>query len=162
MIRAGGLAFVGCLLATALASAAEPVIYARFMIDGETKVGEVRGNRVLELDGKVFGAHKPSDRAHDLADIKLLAPVTPGNVFAVGLNYLSHAGLSGAGQPEIFYKSPTSVTGTGAAIPYPAGASSLHYEGELVVVIGKAGRFIPLERAMDHVFGVTAGYDVSE
>jgi 2-keto-4-pentenoate hydratase/2-oxohepta-3-ene-1,7-dioic acid hydratase in catechol pathway len=161
VIRAVCLGLAGCLLAAAVA-AGEPVAYARFMANGQTKIGELRGDRLLEIEGDLFGENKPTNKFHDLADIKLLAPVKPGKVFAVGLNYRSHAGLSGAGQPEIFYKSPTSVTGPGAAIPYPRDASSLHYEGEMVVVIGKAGRFIPVERALDYVFGVTAGNDVSE
>ena len=161
MIRAVCLSLAGCLLVSAMA-VAEPVAYARFQIGGQTKIGELRGDRILEIEGDLFGAHELTNQFHDLADIKLLAPVKPGKVFAVGLNYRSHAGISGAGKPEIFYKSPTSVTGPDAAIPYPKGASSLHYEGEMVVVIGKTGRFIPVERALDHVFGVTAGNDVSE
>jgi 2-keto-4-pentenoate hydratase/2-oxohepta-3-ene-1,7-dioic acid hydratase in catechol pathway len=161
MIRATVLGLVGGLL-FATGASAEPVAYARFMIDGMTKFGEVRGDQVLEIEGGLFGARERNDRVHALGDIKLLAPVKPGKVFAVGLNYRSHAGMSGAGQPEIFYKSPTSVTGPGASIPYPDDASSLHYEGEMVVVIGKTGRFIPVERAMEHVFGVAAGNDVSE
>lgn len=161
MIRAVFLA-AGALLFVSSAATADPVAYARFLVDGLIKVGEVRGDRVVEIEGGLFGAREPTHRSHALGNIKLLAPVAPGKVFAVGLNYRSHAGLSGAGQPEIFYKSPSSVTGPGAAIPYPADASNLHYEGEMVIVIGKTGRFIPPEQALDHVFGVTAGNDVSE
>jgi 2-keto-4-pentenoate hydratase/2-oxohepta-3-ene-1,7-dioic acid hydratase in catechol pathway len=161
MIRAAFLV-AGALLFASTTAIADPVAYARFLVDGAIKVGEVRGDRVVEIEGGLFGVRKATKRSHALGNIKLLAPVAPGKVFAVGLNYRSHAGLSGAGQPEIFYKSPTSVTGPGAAIPYPADASSIHYEGEMVIVIGKTGRFIPPERALDHVFGVTAGNDVSE
>ncbi len=160
MIRALLLALSACLIAAA--ASAEPVAYARFIVDGEIKTGEVRGDRVLEIVGDLFGEHELNQHFHYLSDIKLLAPVEPRKVFAVGLNYRSHAGMSGAGKPETFYKSPTSVTGPGAAIPYPADAHSLHYEGEMVVVIGKTGRFIPRELALDYVFGVTAGNDVSE
>ena len=70
--------------------------------------------------------------------------------------------MAGGARPEIFFKSTTSITGPGAAIPYARDASTLHYEGEMVVVIGKRGRFITPERALDYVFGVTAGNDVSE
>jgi 2-keto-4-pentenoate hydratase/2-oxohepta-3-ene-1,7-dioic acid hydratase in catechol pathway len=161
VIRAVFLA-AGALLLASTAATADPVAYVRFLVDGATKVGEVRGDRVVEIEGGLFGSREPTNRSHALGDIKLLPPVAPGKVFAVGLNYRSHAGLSGAGQPEIFYKSPTSVTGPGAAIPYPADATSLHYEGEMVMVIGKTGRFIPPDQAMEHVFGVTAGNDVSE
>jgi 2-keto-4-pentenoate hydratase/2-oxohepta-3-ene-1,7-dioic acid hydratase in catechol pathway len=164
VIRGLVLGVLAALIASvaALPAIAEPVTYARFVVDGETKVGEVRGDRVLEIKGGLFGAREISDRTHKLADVTLLAPVVPGKIFAVGLNYRSHAGMSGAGKPEIFYKSPTSVTGPGAPIPYPVDASSLHYEGEMVVVIGKAGKFIAEADALDHVFGVTAGNDVSE
>lgn len=164
MIWAGlaGIAawLAGCILAAV--AVAEPVAYARFLVDGQTKVGVVRGDRVLEIEGDLFGDHKLGDTFHYLVDVQLLAPVAPAKVFAVGLNYRSHAGMSGARKPEIFYKSPTSVTGPGAPIPYPKDASSLHYEGEMVVVIGKGGRFIAEADALDHVFGVTAGNDVSE
>lgn len=164
MIRAVWAGLAACLAVCGVAAVAwaEPVAYARFVVDGQTKTGVVRGDRVLEIEGDPFGAHKLGDTFHYLADIQLLAPVAPGKVFAVGLNYRSHAGMSGAGKPEIFYKSPTSVTGPGAPIPYPEDATSLHYEGEMVVVIGKGGRFIAEADALDHVFGVTAGNDVSE
>jgi len=156
------VALAGACLLCAGAAWAEPTVYARFKIDGEVKTGVVRGDRALEIVGDLFGEHEFNHHFHYLRDIELLAPVVPRKVFAVGLNYRSHAGMSGGAKPEIFYKSPTSVTGPEAAIPYSPDASSLHYEGEMVVVIGKSGRFIPPERAMEHVFGVTAGNDVSE
>ena len=70
-------------------------------------------------------------------------------------------GGSGAG-PQGRRGTSTSVTGPDAPIPYPEDSSSLHYEGEMVVVIGKGGKFIAEADALDHVFGVTAGNDVSE
>lgn len=161
MIRAL-IGITAAVLFSVSGALAEPVAYARFLVNGETKVGQIQGDRVFEIDGDLFGEHSISRRFHSLAIVRLLAPVTPRKVFAVGLNYRSHAGMSGGARPEIFYKSPTSVTGPGAAIPYSRDARGLHYEGEMVVVIGKKGRFIPKQRALDHVFGLTAGNDVSE
>ena len=64
--------------------------------------------------------------------------------------------------PPIFLKLPTTIVPAGADIIYPDGATDLHYEAELVVVIGKEARNVSPEDAGDYVFGITAGNDVSE
>jgi 2-keto-4-pentenoate hydratase/2-oxohepta-3-ene-1,7-dioic acid hydratase in catechol pathway len=98
-----------------------------------------------------------------LADVELLAPVTPSKVIAVGLNYRSHIGdQDPAPYPGLFAKYPTSIVGPGADIVIPPDAGNVHYEGELVVVIGKTAKNVAEEDAHDYIFGVTAGNDVSE
>jgi 2-keto-4-pentenoate hydratase/2-oxohepta-3-ene-1,7-dioic acid hydratase in catechol pathway len=57
---------------------------------------------------------------------------------------------------------PTSIVGPGADIVYPEGASNVHFEGELVVVIGRRAKDVPAASAAEYIFGVTAGNDVSE
>ena len=105
-----------------------------------------------------------------LANLTLLAPVEPSKVIAVGLNYGSHIeeGRSHIGDspvaeyPGLFAKFPTSIIGPDAEIVIPRDAGDVHYEGELVVVIGSTTKNVPIEDAADHIFGVTAGNDVSE
>jgi 2-keto-4-pentenoate hydratase/2-oxohepta-3-ene-1,7-dioic acid hydratase in catechol pathway len=64
--------------------------------------------------------------------------------------------------PQPFFKSPSSLAADGAQIVLPRGAGVVHYEAELVIVIGKTARNVPREDALDYVFGVTCGNDISE
>lgn len=92
------------------------------------------------------------------------APVPrPRNVFAVGLNYRTHAEESGMAAPTtplVFTKFPSCIVGPDAAIPLAA--SAVDYEVELVVVIGRAGRDIAEADAWSYVAGLTVGQDVSD
>lgn len=96
--------------------------------------------------------------------IRLGPPVPrPPQVFGIGLNYRDHAqeaGLDLPAEPMVFTKFPSSVTGPFAEVRLPS--DRVDYEVELVVVIGKEGHAIPVERAWDHVAGLTVGQDVSE
>jgi 2-keto-4-pentenoate hydratase/2-oxohepta-3-ene-1,7-dioic acid hydratase in catechol pathway len=84
-------------------------------------------------------------------------------VIAAGLNYKSHIGqASPAKYVGLFAKFPTSLSGNDAEIPYPADATSLHYEAEICVVMGKRAQNITEAQVKDHIFGVTACNDVSE
>jgi 2-keto-4-pentenoate hydratase/2-oxohepta-3-ene-1,7-dioic acid hydratase in catechol pathway len=95
--------------------------------------------------------------------VKLLAPCEPSKVIAVGLNYRSHLGTrEPAAYPGLFAKYPTSIVGHEENIVLPADAQNVHYEGELVVVIGKRAKDVPPGQAAGYIFGVTAGNDVSE
>ena len=84
-----------------------------------------------------------------------------GKVNAVALNYRSHAGMSGGARPELFAKLPSAVVGPDQAIVLPALASGVHFEGEMVVVIGKRARSVSAAEALVYIFGITAGNDVS-
>jgi 2-keto-4-pentenoate hydratase/2-oxohepta-3-ene-1,7-dioic acid hydratase in catechol pathway len=92
-----------------------------------------------------------------------LAPVQPSKVIAVGLNYQSHLGTrTPAAYPGLFAKMPTSIIATGEDIVLPPDAKNTHYEGELVIVIGRRASRVSQADAKSYVFGVTAGNDVSE
>jgi 2-keto-4-pentenoate hydratase/2-oxohepta-3-ene-1,7-dioic acid hydratase in catechol pathway len=87
----------------------------------------------------------------------------PQQVFAIGLNYHSHAAESGLAvptSPMVFTKFSSSLAGPNA--PIPVGSPSVDWEAELVLVIGTGGRSIPAGRAWAHVAGVTVGQDVSD
>lgn len=64
--------------------------------------------------------------------------------------------------PQPFFKSPSCLVGHGANIVLPKDSKSVHYEAELVIVIGKEAKSVPKEKALEYVFGVTCGNDVSE
>lgn len=97
----------------------------------------------------------------------LLAPFVPVNIFAIGLNYQEHASetkFDTAQYPVIFMKATSSVNSPFGPIVPPACAlrgPETDYEGELAVVIGKTAKNIPVESAMDAVFGYCCANDVS-
>lgn len=99
---------------------------------------------------------------------RLLAPVPPVPViFGIGLNYRRHAAETGRPiprSPVVFGKSPGSVVGPGAAIEIHRSCMDppqVDYEVELAVVIGRRGRDVPRESALEHVLGYTVANDVS-
>ena len=162
-----------CLaLGAACAAGVQPVVaqpastatrYVRFAHDERVAYGVLEGESVRELRGDPFSGATPTGRALKLAEVRLLAPCTPGKVIAVGLNYRSHIGdRPVAPYPGLFAKLPTSIVGPGDDIVLPADAENAHYEGEMVIVIGRRARNVPAASARDHVFGVTAGNDISE
>ncbi len=146
------------------AEASQQVIkYVRYSHEGATSYGILEGDTVHALDGDLFASPQRSGQSMPLADVTLLAPVEPSKVIAVGLNYRSHIGRSPVPEyPGLFAKFPTSIVGPDAEIIIPADAGNVHYEGELVVVIGRTAKDVSIEDAPDYIFGVTAGNDVSE
>lgn len=138
--------------------------YVRYIRGDEApRYGILEGETVHELEGDPFRAPRRTGRAVPVGDVRLLAPTEPSKVVAVGLNYRSHlGGRPAADYPGLFAKYPTSIVGPDHPIVMPPDASDLHYEGEMVIVIGREAKNVPVEEAADHVFGVTAGNDVSE
>jgi 2-keto-4-pentenoate hydratase/2-oxohepta-3-ene-1,7-dioic acid hydratase in catechol pathway len=153
-----------CGVATAPLLAQQPVTkYVRYAQGGVTTYGILEGDTIRELKGDLFAGPSPTGRRVKLAEAKLLAPCVPSKVIAVGLNYKSHLGeRPAAAYPGLFAKYPTSIIATGEHIVIPPDANNVHYEGELVVVIGKRAKNVPVADAKSYVFGVTAGNDVSE
>ena len=146
-----------------IALSQEVTKYVRYRFQGTTSYGILEGDTVHQLDGDLFASPSRTGATAALADVELLAPVVPSKVIAVGLNYRSHIGnAEPAEYPGLFAKYPTSIVGPGADIVIPADAENVHYEGELVVVIGKTAQNVSIEEAPDYIFGVTAGNDVSE
>lgn len=137
--------------------------YVRYEANGRASYGLLDGDVVRELTGDLFASPTPSGKTARLADVRLLAPCTPSKVIAVGLNYQTHLGTRAvAAYPGLFAKMPTSIIAHEASIVYPADATNLHFEGEMVVVIGKRASNVSVADAASYVFGITAGNDVSE
>jgi 2-keto-4-pentenoate hydratase/2-oxohepta-3-ene-1,7-dioic acid hydratase in catechol pathway len=103
--------------------------------------------------------------AVDLAGMDVLAPLRrPGKIVCIGLNYVDHSKESGfepPSYPAVFSRYASSLIGHGAPIVRPRVSQQLDYEGELVVVIGKHGRHIPVEHALEHVLGYSVFNDGS-
>ncbi len=150
------------LLLAAVASA-QVTKYVRYAHDGRTSFGILEGDQIRELDRSPIESGKPTGKTVALSSVRLLAPVEPSKVIAVGLNYKSHIGnAEPAKYPPLFAKLPTCIVGPEADIVFPEGASNTHFEGELVVVIGKKASRVSKAEAPQYIFGVTAGNDVSE
>jgi len=138
-------------------------VYARYDYEDDVHYGLVNEGNITELRGGLFDPPVPTGRSLALSDVKLLAPSVPPKILAVGLNYRSHLGSRPVPQdPAIFYKPVSSIQNPGGPIVIPAEAIDVHYEGELVVVIGKTVSKATREEAEAAVFGVTCGNDVSE
>jgi 2-keto-4-pentenoate hydratase/2-oxohepta-3-ene-1,7-dioic acid hydratase in catechol pathway len=124
---------------------------------------------VVELLGHPFGIGDEAIRLagvrYPLADVRLLAPVLPSKVVAIGRNYADHAAELGNEVPDapiIFLKPSTAVVGPRDPIVYPAQLSErVDFEGELAVVIGRLCRQVPPERVGEVIFGYTCANDVT-
>lgn len=151
------------LAASSSAAPAGVTRYVRFQHKGKIAHAVEEGGELRVIQGELFGNHKVTSEKHKLADVKLLAPLQPPKVLAVGLNYKSHIGNRPAPkQPEIFYKPITCITNPGDPIVIPADSKNTHYEGEIVAVIGKKLSHASRDEAIAGIFGVTCGNDVSE
>lgn len=128
-------------------------VYARIHEDGSAS----------PLRGSIFGEHAVS--AERVPSPRLLAPLEPVNIFAIGRNYRAHAEETGSRVPDaplIFMKPTTAVIAPEEPIVLPAAApDEVDFEAELAIVIGRRARFAHEADALSHVFGYTCANDVS-
>ena len=118
-------------------------------------------SRSGELEGDVI---RSSDARFALSEVRLLAPCAPSKIVCVGRNYVAHAEELGNVVPErplLFFKPPSAVIGPDDVIVLPEDAE-VHYEAELVVVIGKRCRRVPAGEAHDVLLGYPCMNDVSD
>jgi 2,4-diketo-3-deoxy-L-fuconate hydrolase len=137
---------------------------ARFHHFNRTTIGVVEGDRLIDAGSDPLHP-VPDDRPlFDLADVRLLAPVAPSKVVAVGLNYADHARETGQeipSAPVLFAKLPSSIVGPDQAATIPGITTQLDFEAELGVVIGRRACGVAAADALDHVFGYTCVNDLS-
>jgi len=137
--------------------------YIRYRYEGKTSYGVLDGKSIKEIDGGLFGDKLETGVSIELDSVELLWPCEPSKILAVGLNYKSHLGDRPAPQrPEIFIKPPSALLEPGGKIRIPDGAQDAHYEGELVLVVGKEAQRVSPPEAAGCIFGFTCGNDVSE
>jgi ureidoglycolate lyase len=159
---------------------------ATFSTGGADELGIVNGERIVPLsrtsprvasnmidliarwhavEGDVRSIAERGADAMPLSDVRLRPPIArPGKIMAIGLNYADHVKETGREMPKEqvwFCKQPTAVNGPFDPIQLPKVSTSVDWEAEMVVVIGKGGRHIPKDSVRDHVFGYCCGNDVS-
>ncbi|GGN50451.1 fumarylacetoacetate hydrolase family protein [Streptomyces kronopolitis] len=137
---------------------------ARFSIDGNVGFGVVEGDELDVIKGHPFAEFERSGQKVPLDKVRLLPPVLPNKVVAIGRNYAEHAAELGNAVPDVpvtFFKPSTSVIGPGDPIGYPSFSQEVHHEAELAVVIGRMCREVPRERAKDVILGYTCANDIT-
>ena len=153
-------------LSTALSrrAAAQGVVkYVRYERGGKVSYGVLDGEIIKQIRGGLFSNRAETGVKVKLSEVKLLWPCEPSKILAVGLNFKSHLGSQRAPEkPELFFKPLTSLAAPDGDIVIPPGARNVHYEGELVIVIGRKTRRVSVDEAADCIFGFTCGNDVSE
>jgi 2-keto-4-pentenoate hydratase/2-oxohepta-3-ene-1,7-dioic acid hydratase in catechol pathway len=151
---------------------------ATFTRSGKTSYGAVVGDGIVDLAlrlpyasvldvlraGALAEARKAAEGAKAdiaLSDVTLLAPVAaPEKILCIGVNYANRNeeykdGSALPKYPSMFFRTPGSFVGHGENIIRPKVSKQLDYEGEIALVIGKGGRHIPKERALEHIVGLT-------
>jgi 2-keto-4-pentenoate hydratase/2-oxohepta-3-ene-1,7-dioic acid hydratase in catechol pathway len=137
-------------------------------------LGVIEGGAPMLAAIRALAANPPANAVLPLASVALQAPIPKPrrNVFCVGRNYMDHVaegdrtrGITNSEvpkYPQFFTKAADCVIAPGAKVPTHEGVTKwLDYEVELVAIIGKAGRDIPKEKTLEHVFGWTIGNDVT-
>ena len=136
--------------------------YVRFEQDGKIRYGELVSNTIYELSAGLFPLSDKTGSKIPLASVNLLPPTKAEKVFAVGMNFSSHVPSPSDAPPPLFLKLPTSLVGHNSVVTVPKDAHNVHFEGELVIVIGKQAKNISITDAPDYIFGVTIGNDLTE
>ena len=119
---------------------------------------------VNAIEGDPFQEFTVGATIGALDDLDLLAPVVPGKIVAVGLNYRAHAAevnMEIPTFPMLFFKPPSSVIGPGESIILPRSSEQVEHECELALVIGRRTRNVSEDEALDYLLGYTAANDVS-
>ena len=143
-----------------------------YEMDGESHIGildaesiqRVAANSMMDM---IAAGGRPAASHHRdrLEAVRLLPPLIPGKILAIGRNYLAHAkelNSTVPDQPLVFAVMPSAVIGSGDVIEWESSLTSqVDWEGELAVVIGKTARKVARVDALDYVFGYTAANDVS-
>ena len=144
---------------------------ARFSHQGNVSFGVVQGDLarpetlvVHAIAGHPFEPPQLTGVNHPLSQVRLLTPMLPNKIVAVGRNYAEHAREMGNDVPDVpitFFKPSTSVIGPSENIAFPPFSSELSHEAELAVVIGRMCREVPVDRAADVILGYTCANDVT-
>jgi len=133
--------------------------------DDTTSYAVVQQDGYRLIEGEPFEGIVQTETVVPAREARLLPPVTPRQVVAIGLNYRQHAAESGMALPEapvLFVKTPNTVVGPDERIVLPCSApDEVDYEAELVIIMGRDAKNVPEKRALDYVFGYTCGNDIS-
>ena len=142
--------------------------WIRFLEKTNTHFGILDGDTVRAVEGTPFGDYRLTTHEYRLADVQLQVPVVPPTFYAVGFNYLRHVKAIGGSldnvptQPDVGYRAVNALVAQDEHVVIPSDAQEIHYEGELVVVIGQHAKQLSESEALGCVLGYTIGNDVSE
>jgi len=146
--------------------------WCRIELDGKPAFGIVEGADVALVDAPPYEPHQPTGKRLRLASAKLLPPVIPPNFYAAGINFRDHIAwasqrlgmaLKPPAQADIGYRSANALVGSGAEIIIPRDSPGpVHFEGELVAVVGRLTKNISEAKALACISGYTLGNDLSE
>ncbi|MER6961981.1 fumarylacetoacetate hydrolase family protein [Streptomyces sp. NPDC000618] len=139
----------------------------RYAVDGVRHYGEFEADdaRIARFEGDPFTGLSPTGLVDEVSDVVVLPPLEAPRIFGFAYNYASHVDETDRELPEVpvcFMKPSTAVIGPDEAIVYPADGELVHFEGELVVVIGKRARHVKPSEAHEYILGYTCGNDVSD
>ena len=141
----------------------KPSKYIRYRYQGRDCYGILDGETVREIRGGLFGDCAETGASMALNSVQPLWPCEPSKIMAVGLNYRSHIPDRPIPKnPEFFFVPTSALLEPEGKIVLPADARQVHYEGELVIVIGRVTRRVTATEANECIFGFTCGHDVSE
>ena len=150
-------------IAAVVADAADAqTSYVRYEEGGAISWGELDGSTIHQLSDAPYLGGIRTGRTTTESAVSMKAPVDPTLVFMTAFNFRSHISGEPAEYPGLFVVPASSIIGPGENIVRPAESQNLHYEAEMVVVIGKQAINVSPEEAPDYIFGVSAGNDVSE
>ena len=145
--------------------------WIRYSHAGRTGYGILEGDRIAEVSGDPFIGYERTKVVRDLHSVKVEVPVIPPTFYCVGLNYAEHIrevaakqGIKASlpEQPDVGYRAVNALIAHAEPVVIPRDATKVHYEGELVVVIGKKAKNLSEADALACVLGYTVGNDVSE
>ena len=139
--------------------------FGRFKRGEDRFYGELRGEEVARLTNAPWVGIEPADETFALAELQIEVPVEPGKLIAVGLNYADHIAemkRTPLGTPLIWFKAPTSLLPHNGTIEIAFPEHQTDFEVELAIVIGARAKNVPVERALEFVFGFTIGEDISD
>ncbi|MEK7777507.1 MAG: fumarylacetoacetate hydrolase family protein [Chloroflexota bacterium] len=141
----------------------------RLLSSGAEHYGVLHGDQVHILAKPPFDGIVESRKRVSLGDVRLLPPTAPVDFWGIGMNYGDHlqqaqatSGLPITGTMRPWHKGVGGIIGPDQPIIIPPEAVEVHYEGELVVVMGKRARRITPAQAPQYILGYTCGNDVSE
>jgi 2-keto-4-pentenoate hydratase/2-oxohepta-3-ene-1,7-dioic acid hydratase in catechol pathway len=136
----------------------------RFQVENKVKYGIMQGDSIQVLAEAPFRRIRLTAERCETAQVRLLAPVLPSKIVALGLNYRSHAEefkREPPAEPLIFLKPSTSVIGPGDDIVYPPSSQQVDYESEMAIVIGTEAKDVPEKEALGYILGYTCLNDVT-
>jgi len=141
------------------------MLYCRFQSGDTVGWGILQQHEILEVAPDIFADYEETGRTFPMEASRLLPPCQPSKIIAIGLNYKDHIQEFGRSElpsePVMFLKAGSALAGFNDPIVLPAGVSPVDYEGELAVVMKKAGRRIPESEAAGYILGCTCLNDVT-